>query len=191
MDDDDNGADLGRDSDAGDKPRPIQQYQVDLWAKWADQLRAKVNEAMESYRLEKRRNAFWQRATGVTLLVASVLAPIFTASSNGSLGPYLSTSAIAIVLSATVAILVGLRRIFQFELRARNAALAIRDLQEARERFRDRDGTFPFASPEWIKAYQEYRDSYFGLARRETINFNSTLADRIEEGSGGSAPQRH
>jgi hypothetical protein len=153
-------------------------YQVAALVKRVDSLRAKVNASIEILWEQKYANAWYQRITGTTLLIASVLAPIFTASSGlVAINRVDLFKVLGVSLSALVAILVGVRRLYQFEARSRTTSLSIRDLQEAREKFRDVDDTVPFGSAEWITAYRGYRDSYFKILRQATLHYNSTLID--------------
>ena len=99
----------------------MQETVVSEWLRRETKLLEEIASALEYYSRHTKRYQFWQRATSVSVMVLSTLAPLVVAGSGVAEGTFgLSRdnlSVAGVIITLILALIEGVRRIFRFEQR--------------------------------------------------------------------------
>lgn len=149
------------------------------WRSREEKFHAEVTDTLAAYALDLNKTWKRQRAIAIALMVCGVLAPMLVVGSafDDAFGvPEQVTKGAAVVVTLTLAILEGLKRIFQFERRWAAIYWAKSAIKRARSDYRISQIGLDVGSEQWASHFKTYRDRVTETIDIETREFFDAFA---------------
>ena len=136
------------------------------WQKRLDDVTEDIEKSIRYYTGVRKRTRYMQRFFSTVVMIGSILAPVTVASGSVSaassnlavLGiPPQAVGGISLVITLTVALAEGFRRIFRYETRWQTAYTAGKTIRAARQHFFDAVVDLKIGDPQWVAEYRSLR----------------------------------
>ena len=159
----------------------MQETVVSEWLRRETKLLEEIASALEYYSRHTKRYQFWQRATSVSVMVLSTLAPLVVAGSGVAEGTFgLSRdnlSVAGVIITLILALIEGVRRIFRFEQRWATCYQVKSTIKREREGYRYQRIGLAVGSEEWKLNLAALRKAFDIATGQETQAFFAAVQD--------------
>jgi len=158
----------------------MQETAVSEWLRRETKLMEEIASAIEYYSKHAKRNQFWQRATSVSVMILSTLAPLVVAGSGIADGTFWSRDELnvaAVTITMILALIEGVRRIFRFEQRWATCYQVKSTVKRERESYRYQRIGLAVGSEEWKTNLATLRKAFDTATGQETQAFFAAVQE--------------